>query len=72
MPTPAVGSLLLLSNENLDMISDSHSQAVFPGEALGVQDPRRGHVLPWCCFAVHKLRFIQGQLFGESPSVDSY
>ena len=72
MPTPAVGSLLLLSNQNLDTISDSHSQTVFSEELLRVWDQRRGQVFPWCCFSVQKLCFIHSLFLGESLLVDSY
>lgn len=68
MPTPAVGSLLLLSNQNLGTISGSHSQIVL----LRVRDQRRGHGFPWCCFSVKKLCFIQGLFLRESVFMDSY
>lgn len=31
-PTPAAGSPLLPSDQNLDPVSDSHGQAAFPGQ----------------------------------------
>lgn len=67
MPTPAVGSLQLPLNQNLDTTSDSHGQAAFPQELLRAQDQGRGQVLPWHYRSFHKLHFIQGlTLQGES------
>lgn len=60
MPTPAVGSLQLPLNQNLDTICDSHGQAAFPQELLRAQDEGRGQVLPWHYCSFHKLHCIQG------------
>nr|KAF6447434.1 hypothetical protein HJG63_011895 [Rousettus aegyptiacus] len=55
MPTPAVGSLQLPLNQNLDTTSDSHGQAAFPQELLRAEDQGRGQVLPWHYCSFHKF-----------------
>lgn len=69
MPAPAVGSVLLPSNQNLDTVSDSHGQAAFPRSYSETGLPEEARSFRGTASMSISYDSPRGLLFRESPFV---